>query len=212
MKFRTLHAIAGFGIAALLSACGTGIAGGSLRGDVAAAINALNTSGPYRMRIETLPVASAEIDPSALEFNEKQVVDVVPPVDMHMRSDSPNQDEMLEIIRIGTKAWIRQEGKFVESTVSADSQEAFTAAPFVGTEFVKNTSNHAVLPEQTIGTVKARGYSFTYTDIDGSTSAYQIWVNAEKNTPIKIEVAYPEIKQVYTFEYDGSIKVLPPAK
>lgn len=200
MKNRALIALSLFVISSLvLTACG-GTGASSLRSDVAAAMNLLNTSGPYRMRIESVATGLTDV----------QLVDVVPPNDMHMRSEVPGLEEQIEIIRIGNKAWIREGAAFVESAVSPDSQEAFSAAPFVGGEFMKYTSDHAALPEQVIGSTKAKGYSFVFTDLDGSKSKYELWTSADKNQPLKITIVYEELKQNYTFEYDGAIKIAPP--
>jgi outer membrane lipoprotein-sorting protein len=185
--------------ALLLGACG-GDTGSGARAQVAGAFKALDTNGPYRMRIES----------KSAETTDKQVVEVVPPGDLHIRIEGDAQGEPNEIIKIGAKAWIREGGGFIESTVSVDQEQAFTAAPFVASDFMPKTSDFVALPDEAIGAATAKVYTFVHTDPDGAKSNFKIWIDAGNSRPLKVEAVYPDISEIYMIEPDPAIKISPP--
>jgi hypothetical protein len=185
--------------AVALGACGAGDGSGG-RQQVRSALEALNSNGPYRMRIEQKSADSSDI----------QTVEVVPPNDLRIRIEGDTQGEPNEIYKIGTKAWIREGGAFVESTVSVDQEQSFTAAPFVASDFMQRTSEFSSLPDETVGTVATKAFAFVHTDVDGTKSNYKMWISADKSLPVKVEATYPDIVETYVIEMDPAIKILPP--
>jgi outer membrane lipoprotein-sorting protein len=185
--------------ALLLNACGADSASGA-RGQVAGAFKSLDSNGPYRMRIESKSADTTDV----------QVVEVVPPGDLHIRIEGDAQGEPNEIVKIGTKAWIREGGGFIESTVSVDQEQSFTAAPFVASDFMPKTSDFVALADETIGAATAKVYTFVHTDPDGGKSNFKIWIDMGSNRPLKVEAVYPDISETYVIEPDPAIKIMPP--
>lgn len=160
---------------------------------IAAAIDALDKHGPYRMKIT-----------SSLDANPV-VMDVVPPDRSYYKSSVDGKP--VEIISIGATSYVLDpDGKW--QTVA--SQDAGVDKPLVAdAEALNSLKDITALGNKTVNGVDAAGYTFVDSTAPNVTTT--LWIDAQ-GKPVQMVTVENGAQTTYDIAYDASIKIEAPAK
>jgi hypothetical protein len=161
---------------------------------IAAAIEALDKHGPYRM---TITASSEAGGPVTLE--------VAPPDRSRYRGSVDGKP--VEVINIGTAAYVLDpDGTWQTSTTTDSSAAALLNDPVA----LNNLTNVEVLPPQTINGTPTTVYSFV--DATSPEVKVTLWVSQDMGRPVQMQTTSADETVLYVIEYDANIKVETPVK
>lgn len=164
------------------------------RAAIAAAIEALDKNGPYRMTI----IASSN-------SGEPVILDVVPPDRSWYKGSLDGTP--VEVIDIGDTAYVlNPDGTWETSTTTDPSADTSLIDP----ASLDTLTNVEILPQQTINGVLTKVYTFVDSTSPDVTAT--LWVSQDKGLPVQMQMASSDETVLYVIEYDVSIKVEPPLK
>ena len=161
------------------------------------------TGGPYRLK------TSITTDKDTTEMNGE----VVPPNQMHISIGS--SDRKTEMIFIGDKGWMSQNGKWQISPIAGG--EIMSQVLQNIDELASNISNVQYVGEESLDGKPA--YAYTYhmelgADKGSVKSDAKVWIDSALGLVVKSEstgeFAGIKSKTVQIIEYDPSIKIEPP--
>jgi len=160
---------------------------------ILAAINTLDSNGPYRMRI------TSNLDTSPIEML------IVPPDRTHYKSSY--EGKPVEIIGIGDTSYVLDDdGTWLTSTAETGSvSEPSVLQPSAATDL----TNIQSLGTQIINGVNAVGYSFIDVALPDETTT--LWINPD-GAPIQIGTSSAQENLTFNIEYDPGITVEAPVK
>jgi outer membrane lipoprotein-sorting protein len=161
---------------------------------IAAALEALDKNGPYRMTITVSGDAGGPV-----------TIEVVPP-DRSRYSGSVD-GKPVEVINIGTAAYVLDPDGTWQTSTTTDSS---AATLLIDPAALNSLTDVEVLPSQTINGALTTVYSFV--DATSPEVKATLWVSQDKGRPVQMQTTSTDETVLYVIEYDAAIKVEAPVK